>query len=351
MAVISELIDVGMSLKEQKNYQAAIEHFRQLNVTYPEHARIMFELAGAWQSFGVPEQALPLYRQLMAMPRSQGLPAKDVPRLYTQMGAALRLIGNYVESLAIIEEGLSRYPDYRPLKAYHMFALHSAGYHQNAMIEALQLMLESLAPTKWDLYEDDVFAIVADLRERIPQAKTDMLADWEFDEFWSEDGKSVKPKVAEVEEDEADEQDEDEQDATTDELSEETDATDEDSVGIMVMLEDEDSQATDANTIPVDSAPTDSDNFEIKVKVVNKKDDKATSAAKRLSDAPKSKGKATQTQGQLGKKPVKIDINANDDEANIKPEQTSKPKSKRKSADDDKPSASGKIHIPVDSDD
>ena len=48
MAVISELIDVGLRLKEQGNQKSAIEHFRQLHTTYPGNARIMFELAASW---------------------------------------------------------------------------------------------------------------------------------------------------------------------------------------------------------------------------------------------------------------------------------------------------------------
>ena len=177
MAVISELIDAGLRLKQQGNHQAAIEHFRQLNATYPDHARILFELADSWRAFGVPEQALPLYRQLIALPESHGLPPRDVPRLYTQMGAALRLLGEFTESLAVIDEGLRRYPAHRPLRAYRMFALHDAGFHQNAMMESLELMVESLAPSKWDTFEEDIIRIVKELRGRISRPE-----DGELDE-------------------------------------------------------------------------------------------------------------------------------------------------------------------------
>lgn len=169
MPVISELIDAGLGLKQQGNHQAAIVHFRQLNAAYPDHARILFELADSWQAFGVPEQALPLYRQLTALPESQGLPPKDVPRLYAQMGKALLLLDQFTESLAIIDEGLRKYPAYRPLRAYRMFALRRAGLHQQAMVESLELMVESLAPSKWDTFEEDIIQMVKTLRASISQ--------------------------------------------------------------------------------------------------------------------------------------------------------------------------------------
>lgn len=352
MAVISELIDAGIALKEQGNYQAAIEHFRQLNSTYPDHARIMFELAGAWQAFKVPEQAVPLYRQLLAMPKSQGLPPKEMPRLYTQMGAALRLLGNYVESLEIIEEGLKLYPDYRPLRAYHMFALHSAGFHQNAMIESLELLVESLAPTKWDLYQDDIEDIVEEMRERIPRAYTKYLEEWEFDEYWEQSGKAVKPekKAEEVDVDDV----LDEATAIVDGTEPEETPDDSASVDVMMSVDTltEDEPADEKISVD-DSSDDQSETFEVKVKVIdNKNDDSAIRRLSQPDEKPKAKPKTKSN--QLGKKRVKIDIDADGDEeveADVAPPDPPK-STKKKSDDSSKPrSSSGKVNIPIDLDD
>lgn len=173
MAVISELIEAGLKLKQQGSHQAAIEHFRQLQATYPGHARIMFELADSWRAFDVPEQALGLYRQLMALPKGHGLPPRDVPRLYAQMAATLLVLERSVESLAVIDEGLRLHPAYRPLRAYRMFALHQAGLHQEAMVESLELMVESLAPSKWDAFEEDIVQIIKAMRGRLEEGTVD----------------------------------------------------------------------------------------------------------------------------------------------------------------------------------
>lgn len=339
MAVISELIDAGLSLKEQGNHQAAIEHFRQLYQTYPDHARIMFELAGAWQLFGVPEQALPLYRRLMAMPKSQGLPPKEMPRLYTQMGACLRLMGQFSESLEIIEEGLALYPDYRPLRAYRMFALHSSGYHQNAMLDALELMLESLAPTKWDLYENEIVGIVSSIRERIPEPNTDDLEEWVFDEYWTDESKkstsnsddvSVNDGAVSV-------------DAIIDEATAITNGEEPERVEIVEIEEPDADKPTDGKIQIEDDNDADDGEFEVEVKVIKSK--------KPQPKSKKPKFSIIDYDEVFGDTPEKIDITEGDDEENDPPKATKEDKSSKTSSDDEpKAPPSGKINIPIDLD-
>ena len=167
MAVISELIDVGLELKAQGKREAAIEHFRQLRETYPDNARIMFELAATWNAFDVPERALPLYRALLELPKSKALPARDMPRLYARLAATHFVMRAYDEALETVDDGLRLHPSYRPLRAFRIFSRYHAGQAGSALVDALDLMLESLAPSRWDGMEDEIKAIVADLRASI----------------------------------------------------------------------------------------------------------------------------------------------------------------------------------------
>lgn len=181
MAVITELIDAGIQLKRQGNLRGAVEHFRQLRSTYPGNARIMFELAETWTAFNVPGQALPLYQDLLALPKGQGLPPKDLPRLYTRLGATWLMLGEVRNALTTIEEGLRLHPSYRPLRVWRIFALNSSGSDNVALLDALELMLESLAPSRWDIFEADIVAAVkqmrADLTDEEVQTPTDKTKD------------------------------------------------------------------------------------------------------------------------------------------------------------------------------
>ena len=170
MAVISELIDSGLRLKQQRKLRGAIEHFRQLHATYPENARIQFELANCWLAFGVPENALPHYRELLAPPKAKNLPPKDLPRLYAQLAATLHQLDENQEALEIAKAGLQLHPTYRPLRAWQILALEATGAQQAAVLGALELMLEALAPSRWDIFEDDIRQVVRHMRARLENA-------------------------------------------------------------------------------------------------------------------------------------------------------------------------------------
>ncbi len=164
MAVIAELIDAGIQMKRAGNLQGAIEHFRQLQATYPGNARIMFELANAWTAFAVPQRALPLYQELLALPPGEGLPPRDMPRLYTRLGATLLELGDSQQALTIIETGLSLHQSYRPLRFWRICAMSRGGADRLALLDALELLLESLAPSRWDVFEGDIQAAVKAMR-------------------------------------------------------------------------------------------------------------------------------------------------------------------------------------------
>lgn len=292
MAVITELIDAGLQLKQQGNVRGAIEHFRQLQATYPGNARIRFELAGAWRAIDVPEQALPLYRELLALPKGQGLPPKDMPRLYTQLGATLLATGENDQARETIEAGLRLHPSYRPLSAWRILCLSSGGAHELALLDALELMLESLAPSRWDIFEDDIVGAVRQMRE-----------DLSVDE-------SLTP-TATIETSAA----------TSAEARDSSQAIESASAAI----------ASDPQPIKISGEGDAAAEVEVSVNVVKP-------AATRNKRASRPSRKKTKKAPQMGKKAVRIDISA----------EGSAPK--QSSDDGDPPAESASLRIPLDPD-
>ncbi len=295
MAVITELIDAGLKLKQQGNLRGAIEHFRQLKATYPGNARILFELAGAWRAFDVPEQALPLYRELLALPKGQGLAPKDMPRLYTHLGATLLDLGENDEARETIEAGLRLHPSYRPLRAWRILGLRRSGEHELALLDALELMLESLAPSRWDIFEDDIVAAVKQMR-----------ADQPADEASTPAARAVEspaPKAAESDSRQA--------------MKEASPAIDAESQPIAVTGEAE--------------AP---DEVELSINVVKP-------AAKPKKRAKRAKRPSRKKTPQLGKKSVRIDIVESGAEGSAP---------KQASDYEEPPTGSGSLKIPLDPD-
>lgn len=299
MAVISELIDAGLQLKTQGKHEATIEHFRQLHETYPNNARVKFELAAAWGAFGVPEQALPLYRELLALPKRKGLPAKDMPRLYARLTSTLYNLREFEEALEVVEEGLRLHPSYRPLRAFRIFSQYGAGRSTMALLDALDLMLDSLAPSRWDIFEDDVKGLVSGLR----QSMTDVDQNHAEKESVAADS-----EVA--------------QDAAADTYID---------LGETQSGEEEASAADPAapNRIDVTTASAEAeDDFELEVKVMS-------SASK-----PKKKKSRSRKGRQLRESKVRINISSSDEENSV-------PKA---DSDDDPDGDSAKVNIPIDFD-
>ncbi|MCY4021511.1 MAG: tetratricopeptide repeat protein [Chloroflexi bacterium] len=312
MAVVSELIDVGLTLKQQGKLKGAIEHFRQLHATYPDNARIMFELAVCWSAFNVPEQALPLYRELLARPKGKGLPAKDLPRLYTRLGAALYALQEYDEALSILDDGLRLHPSYRPLRAYRIFALQAAEMPGSALHDALELMLESLAPSRWDTFEDQIRQIVKDMRDPHDEAasaadSSEIMAKSRAAE--DQDSRTLTKPADEIKSRQA---------PANDSASKLDDGPKTD--------KEQSPETKEENKITVDLADPSEEDFELGVRVVKQK-----------AKTRKNK-KARGGRGQLGKKSVRINISDANDETDAA------------SKDDAPPAPTGKVQIPIDND-
>ncbi len=294
MAVITELIDAGLQLKQQGNLRGAIEHFRQLQATFPGSARILFELAGAWRAFDVPEQALPLYRELLALPKSQGLPPKDMPRLYTHLGATLLALGENAEASEIIEAGLRLHPGYRPLRAWRILSLRRGGDHELALLDALELMLESLAPSRWDIFEDDIVAAVRQMRQ-------DLAAD-----------ESLAP-------------------AATSKSSSAPNAEAREPAPALSAA-----NTTDSQPIKVADAADAPAEVEVAVNVVKP----AAQTKKRGKRGKRPQKNQAKPASQMGKRAVRIDIVDDKSEGSAR----------KQEADDDPPAPSGSLKIPLDPD-
>jgi hypothetical protein len=185
-----------------------------------------------------------------------------------------------------------------------MFIRHDGGDYQNAMLEAFDLMLETLAPTKWDVYEDDIIAIVGAIRE---QVQNDVIARVDADLI----------------------------DAVLDEASAIAHGDDDGLAALLGdVVDDPETEPDHDGIILVEVGDDDDDEpFEIEVKVIQPQKStpqKPPKPAKQGADS------------QFGKNPVKIDIDGDD--------VPSEPKQDAPSDDDDTTASSGKVSIPIDFD-
>jgi tetratricopeptide (TPR) repeat protein len=140
MTDIDQQIAAGLALERAGKEAEAIEHFRQLAEAHPDHARVMFEYAGAYDFAGREAEAVPHYRRA----RELGLREAELMRWYVQFGSTLRNVGQLDEALAVLSEGCARWPENAALRVFRAFVLLSLTRDRETALDLLDLAIQHI---------------------------------------------------------------------------------------------------------------------------------------------------------------------------------------------------------------
>src|SRR5690606_1484434 len=108
-----------------------------------DDARAEFERAGARDSAGLPDAAVPLYRRALEL----GLDEEHRPQAVVQLASSLRNLGEYDQALAVLDAESARRPDgpYRDaIAAVRALTLASAGRPAEGLSVALLALIPHL---------------------------------------------------------------------------------------------------------------------------------------------------------------------------------------------------------------
>ena len=125
--------------------EARIAAGRDLAEAHPGDGRIAYEYAGTYDSAGREEDAVPLYREALAL----GLREPHRHRAQLQLASSLRNLGRLDEASALVDEVAAAHPDSVGVNMFRVLVLHDAGRGP----EALRDLMTLLATTSTD---DDV---------------------------------------------------------------------------------------------------------------------------------------------------------------------------------------------------
>ena len=98
-------------------------------------ARSEYELGSEHDSAGREAEAIPHYERALEL----GLPDELVPGALLQLGSSLRNVGRLDDALAVLEDGVARFPDHAALRLFRALALASAGREREALADVLDL--------------------------------------------------------------------------------------------------------------------------------------------------------------------------------------------------------------------
>lgn len=157
---IDQADDRIRALNRSGQFADALLAARELVARFPDNGRAHFVLGGAFDFQDREAEAVPPYQRAWEL----GLRGEDVPRFYVQYGSTLRNVGEFDESVRVLQEGRERFPGDAAIQAFLALALFSAGDPAAALATALTLLLENAEAVNMSGYERALREYVAELR-------------------------------------------------------------------------------------------------------------------------------------------------------------------------------------------
>jgi tetratricopeptide (TPR) repeat protein len=145
-------LDRIFAARDRDDMAPTIAALLPLHDEHPHDARVLYELAGAYDTAGDEERALGLYEQATA----EGLEGDLRRRCYLQHGSTLRNVGRVEDSLALFTQARAEFPESAALGVFESLSLHAAGRPSTALASVLLLLADHVESEDLDRYKPAV---------------------------------------------------------------------------------------------------------------------------------------------------------------------------------------------------
>lgn len=147
-AALDAELDRIFDARDRADMTPTIAALRPIYERHPRNARVLYELAGAYDTAGEEEQAVGLYERAMA----EGLDGDLLRRCYLQYGSTLRNLDRIDESVEVFERARKQFPDSIALGVFEALTLHAAGLKNSALGRLLVLLIENVQSDEVNRY-------------------------------------------------------------------------------------------------------------------------------------------------------------------------------------------------------
>ena len=149
---LDDELDRIFAARDRADMAPTIAALLPLHDEHPRDARVLYELAGAYDTAGDEESALGLYERAAA----EGLEGDLRRRCYLQHGSKLRNVGRVEDSLALFAQARVEFPDSAALGVFEALSLHAAGRPSTALASVLLLLADHVESEDLDRYKPAV---------------------------------------------------------------------------------------------------------------------------------------------------------------------------------------------------
>jgi tetratricopeptide (TPR) repeat protein len=171
-AALHAAIAEGYANRDRDNMAPTIEYFAAVLAQYPDHPEALYELGGAYDTAGEEELARSYYERALA----GGLQGGVRRRCLLQYGSTLRNLALFEESITVLEQARTDFPDSDSVRVFLSLSLHAASRGDAAVAELLALVADRIRTPEMERYEpavrgnaDHLRTLDADSQQRAPQ--------------------------------------------------------------------------------------------------------------------------------------------------------------------------------------
>lgn len=135
------LLDQAGALRERGEARAAIELLVPYAEANHDDGEVALMIAELCDSSGRTREAVPHYERALA----SDLPIEDFIEASIGLGSSLRALGEYEQSIAILDAAHAKRPDNRVVETFLAMAQFNAGHQQKAFETLLRILSEASA--------------------------------------------------------------------------------------------------------------------------------------------------------------------------------------------------------------
>lgn len=145
---LDDELDRLFAARDRDDMAPTIAALVPLAERHPHHARVLYELGGAYDTAGEEASAVGLYERAL----NGGLSGDLRLRCLLQYGSTLRNLGRIEESLAVFRRARSEFPGSLALAAFEALSLHAARRADAALASILRLLADHVDDPGLDRY-------------------------------------------------------------------------------------------------------------------------------------------------------------------------------------------------------
>jgi len=158
-ASADERLSRAAGLREAGELEQARELLLTLRAEYPNDAQVAVQTAWVHDSLGLEEEAVEHYEAAIAGDLSD----EELRGALLGLGSTYRTLGRDAESDRTFRLGSERFPEFRPLRAFHAMTAYNLGRPREAVEALLTLLLESTTDPTILRYQRSLSAYAEDL--------------------------------------------------------------------------------------------------------------------------------------------------------------------------------------------